>query len=98
MAANATRVIDDLGPLNRAVLWLLEHESFEAPGELILARANYITQRRKENAVSYGAILSALLGRTAKRLSRLRAEHLPACVKHELQSSVLSTADCGIDK
>jgi len=41
-------VIDDLGPLNRAVLWLFEHESCEAPEERILARANYITQRRKE--------------------------------------------------
>jgi len=25
MAADATRVVDDLGPLNRAVLWLFKH-------------------------------------------------------------------------
>jgi hypothetical protein len=26
MTANASRLIDDLGPLNRTVLWLFEHE------------------------------------------------------------------------
>jgi hypothetical protein len=46
MTANATCLVDDLGPLNRAVLWFFEHES---SGYRILARANYITQRREEN-------------------------------------------------
>jgi hypothetical protein len=52
MTANATCLVDDLGPLNRAVLWFFEHES---SGYRILARANYIMQRRKENTRIIGA-------------------------------------------
>jgi hypothetical protein len=40
VTANATRVVDDLGPLHRAVLWFFEHY---ASVPLIFARANYIT-------------------------------------------------------
>jgi hypothetical protein len=46
MTANATRMIDDLGPLHRAVWWFFEHAS---SGYRIFARANYITPTRKEN-------------------------------------------------
>jgi hypothetical protein len=46
VTTNATRLVDDLGPLNRAVLWFFEHAS---SGKRILARANYITQTTEEN-------------------------------------------------
>jgi hypothetical protein len=45
MTTNAACLVDDLGPLNRTVLWFFEHGSSTHE---ILARANYITQRRKE--------------------------------------------------
>jgi hypothetical protein len=46
MTANATCVVDDLGPLHRAFWWFFEHAS---SGYGILARAHYITPGRKES-------------------------------------------------
>lgn len=43
MATDTTRMVDDLSPLHRLVLWLFQHESF---GDY-LARANYIMRSKK---------------------------------------------------
>jgi hypothetical protein len=63
MAADATRLIDDLGPLHSASLWRFEHESSIFAD---LASANYSMQAGKKTC-AFTALQRPAAAATAER-------------------------------